>query len=160
MNVAKPVQIALDDAIAVFKQVTGVRKQRLNAAERLKNLENHAAAASVKNVAIDSVNNPLCIATSDAATQSHCWWDSLPQDNIGGDRMDGGPKLWTEVVRKVNPIGKKAETDGTTEVPVELIREGISAKQAIKQQIIRSHPSAILVNVSTEEFPESLKVHH
>jgi len=161
-NVAKPVQIALADAIAVFKQVTGIRKQRLNAAERLKNLENHAAAASVKNVDIDPVNNLSCIATSDATTQSSCWWDSMPQDNIGGDRMDGGSKLLTEVVRKkpakkVNPIGKKAETDGTTEVPFELTREGISAKQATKQQRIRSRPLAILVNVSTEEFPELAK---
>jgi len=79
----------------------------------------------------------------------------MPQGNIGGDNMDSGPKSWTEVVRKkpakkVNPTVKKVETDG-------MIREGTSAKQAIKQQRTRSHPSAILVKVGTDEFPELAK---
>lgn len=59
---------------------------------------------------------------------------------------------WTEVVRR-----KKAEVQSSSVLP-EAAKTGATAKERSKKQPrVRSRPSAILVDIKAEEFPELAK---
>lgn len=106
----------------------------------------NAAATGVKNS--EAQNKATTeVATSDAETQSPCWWDTTPQGNVKGVSTDGDPKSWTEVVKKgtnKKPPAKEEKTNKTE-------------KPAATRSRARARPSAILVNVGTDQFPELAK---
>jgi len=95
--------------------------------------------------------------TKDMETQSPCWWDlggaekSTPEQapmagNVGVS-MGTPTTSWTEVVKKgknKKPPAKEEKTSKTD-------------KPAATRSRARARPSAILVNVGTDQFPELAK---
>lgn len=103
----------------------------------------NAAAIRTKEVEMNQVLDPLRKPTSDAETQSPCWWDTMPQVPQTA--------VWSEVV------GKKAKN----KVPVTTAGDppGATQKQAVvKRRGARTRTAAIMVNVSNQEdFLELVK---
>lgn len=159
-NVAKPVQIALAEAIAVFKQVTGVRKQRLNAAERLKNLENYAGTRAVPtntdglvaDPTEDSITRNMLtdIAHEVKALRQEVSDIRLGRDCSGNDADKGG--TWVEVVKKKS---KTSNFEDRTTAP--LSNKAPEAKTRSTRPPVRQRPPAILIEAGEAEFPALVK---
>lgn len=99
-NVAKPVQTALAEAMNAFRQATGARKQRLNAAEMLKKLEEDGPPGAGKST-VDEV-----AANSDEGTTKSLLADLVLE--MKGLRHDVN-----DIRSAQGPGGGSADSDGT-----------------------------------------------
>jgi len=140
-----PAKIAIHETLSVVKTLRGIKEEVTKAY--------NAAAIKTKEVDKNPVledppRNPTC----DAETQSPCWWDIMPQDNIGGASSDGGPKTWTEVVKKRQAKKQMPPTEGA---PARSAKHD-DRKDSTRPRV-RSRPQAILVGVKAEEYPALAK---
>lgn len=117
----------------------------------------NVAAFRTKEVELNPVLDPPRNPTSDAETQSPCWWDIVSQGNIGGDSTEDGLNSWSEVTRR-KPLAKnqgpnagtsnKRLTGQQTADPTKVSR-GEPVKSMDKPKRTRMRPTAIMVDVTS-----------
>lgn len=139
-----PAKVAIHETLSVIRVLRGCKEEIAKAY--------NAAATRTKEVYINTALDPPSKSNSDAETQSPCWWDIMPQNNIGVGSLDGGPKTWTEVVKKRQAKKQVPHTEGA---PAQSAKSN-SKKESTRPRV-RSRPQAILVGVEAEEFPALAK---
>lgn len=153
-NVARPVQTALAEAMNALRQATGVRKQRQNIAEMLKELEEDrppdAGKSTIDEAAALSDEGTTKSLLADIALEMKALRHDVNeirsvQGPGGGNTVNDG--TWAEVAKK----GKDSKVKGTAAAPP-------LTKTSDRPKRIRTRPQAIMVNMgSKEDFPALVK---
>jgi len=148
---SEQIKNAVHDLLSVLQTFRDSREQVTRSYNVVVDIvKKEEAAKSVPSVS--QAAEPPVIARRDMETQSPCWWD-VPHSAVTEEAVTlvPGPS-WTEVVRR-----RKTGNQTTSALP-EATKTGQTAKDHTKQQPrVRSRPSAILVDVKAEDFPELAK---
>ncbi|CAI6373743.1 unnamed protein product [Macrosiphum euphorbiae] len=155
-NVAKPVQTALAEAMNAFNQARSARKQRQNVVEKLKDVASNAGphASTTGDVQADdgSINltkefNSLRDEVGELSKVVRELVDKKTSKEP--TIQESQPGTWTDVVkrnRKAKPVPTGKSDDRAPAI-----------KNVTARPRVRTRPSAILVTVGAEEFPELSK---
>ncbi|XP_029348437.1 uncharacterized protein LOC115034968 [Acyrthosiphon pisum] len=139
-----PAKVAIHETLSVIRVLRGCKEEIAKAY--------NAAAIRIKEVDVNTALEHPRKLNSDAETQSPCWWDTMPQTNIGVGSSGGGPEKWTEVVKKRQAKKQVPSTEGA---PAQSAKP--DTKKESTRPRVRSRPQAILVGVKAEEFPALAK---
>jgi len=148
-----------DDAKAMIMELLTVVSALQESREKVGTAFNKLAFIinDEKNKQVAEAKKSCDAESCDAETQSPCWWDirGTPKPRSGqvtttdsaGTNADIPPPSWTDVVKK----GRDRKPSRST------ARVDTAEKPLTPQPRARARPSAILVNIGTDEFPELAK---
>lgn len=77
-----PAKIAIHEILSVVRTLRDSKEEMSKAYK--------AAAIRTKEIEMNPVLDPPRNPTSDAETQSPCWWDMVSQGKVGGDSTEDG----------------------------------------------------------------------
>lgn len=158
-NVAKPVQVALAEAMTAFKQA-GARKRRSNAVERLKNIGDDAgprvvlintAGVDAEPTEVTTTRGMLMDIVHEVKALRQEVSDFRSVRALSGDDAAKG-ETWVEVVKKKGKGNKVI--DSTAALPPNKAPE---ARTRFLRPTVRQRPPAILIEAGINDFPTLVK---
>lgn len=154
---SEPAKTAISELMEVLNAMEGCHKKVIMAFNDTKRL--FRKEEELKRTNCDA--NPPKAPSTEAGTQSPCWWDigAAPAQSMTREEMMAAPQSWTEVVRKGRSKGQTAATTEKAAVREPRLERaaGNLGKTPTPQPRNRTRPAALLVKVGAEGFLELAK---